>query len=107
RVHPGKTPDEPSYIFLLFPWPPNIDEESYRQTRADYLTAVCMVARKEYPQLRDVVAIATESDSIDSTRRSEDFGYFDASDWGEEQEKEAARLQQELQILVKPETMYV
>ena len=39
--------------------------------------------------------------------RSEDFGYFDGSDWNEEMEKEAEDLQKNLGILIKPEPMHV
>jgi hypothetical protein len=108
RVHLASTPDEPTYIFLLFPvLPENIDmpEDEYRTMRSNYLNAVCMVARKTYPQLTHVVAIATESGL--NSARSEDFGYFDATDWNDEMEKEAEDLQKDLGILVKPEPMHV
>ena len=108
RVHLAKHPDEPTYIFLLFPVPPEkigMPEENYREMRANYLHAVCMVARKTYPKLTHVVAIATESGM--DINRSEDFGYFDGTDWNEDMEKEAERLQKELGILVKPEPMHV
>lgn len=109
RVHTAKSPDEPTYIFVLFPLPPekmNMSEDRYRTIRAQYLNAVCMVARKEYPQLTHVVAIATESGAMNE-KRSEDFGYFDGTDWNEEMEKEAESLQKDLGILVKPESMHV
>lgn len=108
RVHLAKSPDEPTYIFLLFPIPPEktkISEDEYRTMRSSYLNAVCMVARKTYPQLKHVVAIATESGV--EPNRSEDLGYFDGTDWNSEMEKEAERLQKELGILVKPEPMHV
>lgn len=109
RVHLAKTSDEPTYIFVLFPVPPdklNMSEDEYRTMRANYLHAVCMVARKEHPQLTHVVAIATESGEM-NIKRSEDFGYFDATEWNEEMEKEAESLQKDLGILVKPEPIHV
>ncbi|MFZ2167273.1 MAG: SEC-C domain-containing protein [Minisyncoccia bacterium] len=107
RVHLAKEPDEATYIFLLFPSQETtgMSEKSYREVRSGFLHAICMVARKTYPQIRHVVAIATEC-GIEETR-SEDFGYFDGSDWNDEMEKEAASLQKDLQILVKQEPMHV
>jgi hypothetical protein len=108
RVHLAKSPNEPTYIFLLFPkLPENISmsEDEYRTIRANYLNAVCMVVRKTYPQLTHVVAIATESGT--EPNRSEDFGYFDGTDWNAEMEKEAEELQKKWSILVKPEPMHV
>ena len=108
RVHTAKDEKEVTYIFLLFPAQEHsgMAEAEYREMRSGYLNAVCMVARKTYPQIRDVVAIATESGAAEETR-SEDFGYFDGSDWNEEKEKEAESLQKDLQILVKQEPMHV
>lgn len=107
RVHLAKDDDKVTYIFLLFPAQEHsgLPEDRYREVRSGFLHAVCMVARKTYPQIRDVVAIATESGTEET--RSEDFGYFDGSDWNDEMEKEAESLQKDLQILVKQEPIHV
>jgi len=109
RVHLAKKPDEPTYIFVLFPMPPdnsNVSEDEYRTMRSNYLHSVCMVARKTYPHLTHIIAIATESGEM-NIKRSEDFGYFDGTDWDENMEQEAEILQKNLGILVKPDPMLV
>lgn len=107
RVSLPKSPDDTCYIFLIFPYPRDkkISEEEYREVRSRYLEACCLVAKKQFPIIKHIVAIATEPAS--TNLRSEDFGYLNLSVWSDDDEKEAARLQEEFQILVKANPMYV
>jgi uncharacterized protein YecA (UPF0149 family) len=57
-----------------------------------------MVTKLMYPDAQDIVGIATET-GADNEGRSEDAFYFDARDWGDEEQAEAKKLQQELGLL--------
>lgn len=101
RVLPSQLPGEPMYVFLLFPWHDGRSEGENRAARRQSLTACVQVARMKYRNTDDVIGLATES-GIDRETRSEDAVYLDGRSWDEQQDREARRLQQELQILVQP-----
>jgi hypothetical protein len=55
------------------------------------LAAYCHIAKLQYPQLLDIVGIATEP--ADHTSRSEDLAYLDARNWDDAAQEEARELQ--------------
>jgi len=94
-------PGEPHYVFLFFPKPPRATREQYRQMRLKFLEACCLVTKLVHPQALDIIGIAMES-GVEAGERSEDAAYFDGRTWSEEDEIEARRLQQQLDIHVNP-----
>ena len=88
----------PFYVFLCLPQPEDADRDHYRTVRGSLLEAICMVVKYMFPATEDIIAIA--SDPVRSGKgSSEDLIYFDARIWSEEQNEEAARLQEEYSIL--------
>jgi len=91
---------DPYYVFLMFPERQDASYEKYRLVRRKYLHACLMVAKLTFPDALDIVGIATESGP--SRETSEDIIYVDARHWSENNEKEARRLQRELEIFIDP-----
>lgn len=86
------------YVFLCWPKPASLAYEDYRKARGGLLEAHCMVMKYEFPEARDIVGIASEPVRQDSGS-SEDLLYLDAREWSDELNEEAARLQEDLDIL--------
>ena len=95
-VYPSKSGD-PYYVFLLLPHPHEITEDEYREVRRELLNAYCHVVKFIFPDALDIVGVATESGK--GEYRSEDACYLDARIWTEDQQKDAKRLKEELNIL--------
>ena len=77
-----------------------MDYEHDRKVRREFVN--CCLPRRElkWPDALDVVGFATES--ARNAHGSEDAAYLDARDWSAAAQAEAARLQRDLEILVKP-----
>jgi hypothetical protein len=97
RIVASTGPQEPYYVFLLLPYHPDVSDEQYRQTRERMLEACCIITKLVKPDAKDIVGIATETWGTDG--RSEDFLYLDAREWGEQEDEEARRLQEETGLL--------
>jgi len=97
RVVVPSQPDGTFYVFLAFPRPSFVSDESYREVRSKMLEALCMVVRATYPQALDIVGLATEAGNVQA--RSEDILYLDGRYWTEGLQAEAMALQRDLQLL--------
>lgn len=87
-----QTPDM-AYVLLLLPRLASVTDESYRSVRAQMLTDYCYIAKADHPQLRHIFGIAHETNDLLSS--SEEFLYFDASYWTEEDQKSAIETKEE------------
>lgn len=96
RIMLASRPEETCYVFLVVP-PAFTPSGAYRAFRREMLQAYCMVTKLQNPVARHIVGIATEPGDEDI--RSEDLVYLDASDWSENQQRAAQRLQREVGIL--------
>lgn len=95
------SPDEASgryYVFLTMTQPPDAPYEEYREVRRIVLQAYCLVFRRKRKEAKDIIGIATEA-GAGGDGRSEDLIYLDGRFWNSDLEAEAARLEQELNIL--------
>jgi hypothetical protein len=97
RLMSPSKPDDPWYVFLLYPHRPGVSDEQYRELRRGFLTAYCAVVRLRHPSALDIIGIATESGFDEG--RSEDAMYLDGRHWTRAHAEHAAKLQQELNIL--------
>lgn len=85
-------PGDPYYIFVLSPY----DEKSYssyqeyKEIRGEFLMAYCLILKYKFPDVVDLIGIATESGLSDN--RSEDLIYHNFEGWTEENQKEAEDL---------------
>lgn len=87
------------YVFLLFPRGATENQKSYRLERQAAMTAYCHVVKHMRPKIRYVICLAMEPGSP-TRRRSEDLMSFDFQDWTPEADRDAAKVQKELNILV-------
>lgn len=90
-------PDEPDtcYLLLLMPKKDYMEENAYRNVRNTMLREHCMITKLDYPMFRHIIGVAHESSDIEYS--SEDFMYFDATEWSDEQQQEALSLKEEYQ----------
>jgi hypothetical protein len=86
------------YVFLTMTQPPGVPHDEYREIRRNMLQAYCLVVRRKRPDAKDIIGIATEA-GAGGDGRSEDLVYLDGRFWNDDLETEAARLEQELEIL--------
>lgn len=89
------SPDEPDICYFLFLLPRKDDErdENYRERRRKMLYDYCAITKADYPQLSHIIGVAHESS--DCIYSSEDFIYFDASEWSPQDQEEAVILKKE------------
>jgi hypothetical protein len=99
RILPPVDDGDPHYVFLLLPTIHAKSEEEYRRVRRSFLESCCVVAKRQYPDAKDIVGIATESGV--GNGRSEDCIYLDAREWTSDMETRAKELQETLGILKK------
>jgi hypothetical protein len=97
RVLKSTRQGDPYYVILCVRRPPNVSDEEYRQKRIRLLSDYCHVTKLKWPDVRDVIGIATESG--DEARRSEDLIYLRAVDWDKATQAEAKEAQARLGIL--------
>ena len=95
-ILPSKQGD-PFYVFLLLPHLQGVLYADYREVRRKLLEAYCLVTKLKFPEAMDIVGIATEAGA--SENRSEDAVYYDAREWGPEEQAEAQSLQKDLGLL--------
>lgn len=87
-----RTP-EICYVLLLLPRFPDSSDKEYRSMRAQMLIDYCSIAKADHPELLHIIGIAHESNDFQDC--SEDFLYFDATGWTEEDQKNALDMKQE------------
>jgi hypothetical protein len=84
----------PLYLFLLLPEFKKKSYDEYRKIRARLLEDYLYIIKLDYPDAVDIIGLGTETKS--SNGRSEDFMYFNVSNWTEEENKNAIKLKEEL-----------
>lgn len=92
-------PGQPYYVFLLLPEYDDLSYDDYRTLRRNLGYAYCMAVKLRFPDVEDIVCIATEPGPSSRAERSEDAMYYDARSWTEAELTEARELQAELQLL--------
>ena len=93
------------YCFLVFPCPKDRDYDKHRLSRSTLLAHYCKVMKIRFPDLQHIVGYAMEP--LDGERRSEDLVYLDATNWTEEDAREARSIQSESGILSSPAVTHV
>ncbi len=93
------------YCFLVFPCLQDSDYDKHRRSRSTLLAHYCKVMKIRFPDLQHIVGYATEP--LDGERRSEDLVYLDATNWTEEDAREARSIQNESGILASPAVTHV
>lgn len=86
------------FVFLLWPRTIGQRQKAYRRERHEMMGAYCYIVKYMNPDVRYVVCLSTEPGST-RRRRSEDLVSFDFEGWTDEDDKQAAQLQEELDIL--------
>jgi hypothetical protein len=99
RVMAPSRPSDPYFVLLAFPEHKDVSYELNRDVRRGFLEACCGVVKLDFPEALDVVGFATET--VDAEGRSEDYAYFDARDWTEEDAEQARRDKKALNILTR------
>lgn len=99
RVMLPSRPSDPYYVFLAVSQPTTRSEEEYREFRRLLLEAHCRVTKLVYPDVEDIVGLATEAGMDPAASRSEDAIYLDAREWDDALNADAADLQRQLGIL--------
>ena len=99
-VLPPREAGNPYYVFLLLPMIHAKTIEEYRNVRRQFLEDCCLVTKLVFPDAKDIVGIATETDPS-YLSRSEDSIYLDAREWTAEMNENAKLIQKELGILTK------
>ena len=85
------------YVLMLFPYFKQGPEEENRFARRTHLMDYCTVVKLRCPDADHIIGIATDSGL--SGYRSEDMAYYDASNWSEEEQAYAKKIQKEFNIL--------
>lgn len=85
------------FVFLLFPRTLGQTVRAFRQERHEVMKQYAVVARHLNPCIRWVVCLATEPGR--GRQRSEDLMTFDFSDWSDSDDRNAAQIRDELNIL--------
>lgn len=79
--------DFPTYVFLALPFEKYMSYENYRRVRGQTLKDFCLLTKLRCPQAKHIIGIATESGQTKG--RSEDAVYLDATNWTEENQRDA------------------
>lgn len=92
RVIYGQDDPTTCYVLFLLPKKSDTDEESYRKARSEMLRDYCVIAKGHFPQVKTVIGVAHESN--EEFGSSEDFLYFDASNWSQEDQQYSEELRE-------------
>lgn len=85
------------YLLLLLPREKYMSDTDYRAIRREMLTNYCKIIKSEYPEIFYIIGVAHETSDKDYS--SEDFVYFDASEWSDEDQHNAVALKTEYEEL--------
>ena len=85
------------YLLLLLPREKYMSDTDYRAIRREMLTNYCKIIKSEYPEISYIIGVAHETSDKDYS--SEDFVYFDASEWSDEDQHNAVALKTEYEEL--------
>lgn len=96
RVIGPSFPDDPYYVLVVYPVA-GMSEVEYRTSRRKLLSLYCHAVKANYPQAKDIIGIATESK--EARVRSEDALYLNASNWSEENQRNAEKIRDEIGLL--------
>lgn len=94
RIVKANSPDEPFYVFLLFPYEKYMKYEDYRRVRGELLEDHLLITKLKFPEAKHIIGIATESGR--GTAGSEDAAYMDVSQWTDEFQETALKTEAEL-----------
>jgi hypothetical protein len=83
---------------MALPKPNFVSYENYREGRRTFLEACCKAHKLKYPDAKDIVGIASEP-VREGEGSSEDLLYLDGRKWDSDQEEEAIKLCEQLDIL--------
>lgn len=89
-----QSPNDPFYVFLLLPKESSIPYEMYREIRRNLLEDYLMITKLLYPNAINIIGLATETGI--SKERSEDILHLDASNWCDQDYKEAKKIEIDL-----------
>lgn len=70
-----------------------MSDAGYRSVRKKMLMDYCRIIKSEYPKISHIISVAHETSDGDYS--SEDFVYFDASNWSEKGQSEALFLKRD------------
>ncbi len=84
---------DPHYLFLIMPRL-KAKDEVYRKVRGNLLSKYLMITKLHHPDAVNIIGIATET-RFDKLR-SEDFSYYDASIWTDDEITQAKEYEKEL-----------
>lgn len=100
RYMPPNVAGDPYWLFLVFPCPPGMPYESYRERRRTMLLGHIYVVRHLNPDALDIVGLAVGHYEREI---SEDAIYIDCRDWTEELEDVARDLHESNGIFANPQ----
>jgi hypothetical protein len=100
RVIQSQSQNEPYYVFLALERKKNGSLDEYRTVRKNLLSSYCRVTKLKFPEAKHIIGIATEPLRYGESR-SEDLAYLNATDWDEEEERNAREIQKEMNLLNK------
>ena len=72
-----------------------MSDKDYRKIRGDLLTDYCVIAKTDFPGVKQIIGVAHESS--DEENSSEDFLYYNATEWTDVDQKNAVELKKEYQ----------
>lgn len=81
------------YLLFLLPRADYMSDAGYRSVRKKMLMDYCRIIKSEYPKISHIIGVAHETSDGDYS--SEDFVYFDASNWSEKDQSEALFLKRD------------
>lgn len=91
RVVMPINPLSPAYLFFLIPYDKSFESyDQYREIRRTLLSQHLYVLKKQFPDLKDIIGIATETKDQD---HSEDIAYLDATKWSSEDNEAACEFE--------------
>jgi hypothetical protein len=86
-----------AYVFIALDPAATDTPELYREVRRMLMHAYSLVARRQNPELREVVAVGTES--AKESLRSFDAAFLDVAEWTAEQEEQARLLEDKGEVM--------
>jgi hypothetical protein len=101
RVILPSSKGDPHYVFVIVGRQPGWTEKEYREKRGAILVDYCKVAKLKFAAATTIIGLATEP-GADGPGRSEDVLMLDASQWTDEDKREARELQRRTGWLRSP-----
>ncbi len=94
RVVLPSSHNSPAFLFFLCPYLPETGTyQKYRETRRVLLNNHVIILKKQYPYLKDIIGIATETKE---SEHSEDIIHLDAHNWSQQEYAQAEELEKQM-----------